>query len=122
MRQSRASIFNLSKDPALVSQECLGTCPRKQLGNLTSTVTTSTNPYVGNDVYMNRHKNTSVHNNVVRRKATSYLMAAKGLLTKVNDKVDRIDHFIRLTQNSNFKVVQTKRGTPFFQNCHTPQI
>ena len=34
---------------------------------------------------------------LVRRKAVSYLMAAKGLLNKVNDKVNRLDHFIQLT-------------------------
>ena len=34
---------------------------------------------------------------LVRRKAASYLMAAKGLLQEVKNKVDRLDHFIQLT-------------------------
>ena len=40
---------------------------------------------------------TSVSNIEVRRKAGSYLMASKGLLKDVKNKVNQLDHFIQLT-------------------------
>ena len=60
---------------------------------------TSGGPLTGKSIYSTHpcrysdtcKKDTSLQNELVTRKATSYLMAAKGLLRKVNDKVNRLD-------------------------------
>lgn len=123
MRRSRASILNLTKDLTLVSRECSkkqannactgthstnDTCHDKHSINER---TNHTNCCRCNDAHSSKgeshaphartHKicsddaahRTSHSNDALRLKATSYLMAAKGLLNKVN----RMDHFIRLT-------------------------
>lgn len=53
----------------------------------------SANHCRSNDVSIN---DTSLQDDLVRRKATSYLMAVKGLLNNVNDKVYQLDHFFQL--------------------------
>ena len=94
MRRSRVSILNLKQDPTLVSQECVESRPHKQGiksnsgGPLTGKSIYSTHPCRYSDTCK---KDTSLQNELVTRKATSYLMAAKGLLRKVNDKVNRLD-------------------------------
>ena len=97
MRRSRVAILNLKYDPTQVSQECVKTCTPNQLGELTTRGAGSNNYYKCYDVYKN---DTSLSKDLVRRKATSYMMATKGLLTKVNDKVNRLDslYSINLTQ------------------------
>ena len=92
MRSIRAVILNLPKDLTIVSQECVETCTHKQLGEIPSTSS-------GTSLCMCNHdsKNTtSLPHDKERRKSKSYLMAAKGLLRKVNNKVNRLDHFIQL--------------------------
>ena len=56
--------------------------------HLTGKINNSTNHCRCSDVGKN---DTSLQNELVRRKVRSYLMAAKGLLNKVNDKVYRLD-------------------------------
>ena len=97
MRRSRASILILPKDPSLISQECVGTCAPQFLGKSISTATVSTK-YKCDDVDNNvMEEDTSSHDDVMRLKARSYLMAAKGLLAKANKKVNRLGHFVQLT-------------------------
>ena len=94
MRKSRASILNLSQDPTLVSQECVETFSTKKLAKLAITESASTNHCGCNHVL---EHDTSLPNVIVRRKAASYLMAAKGLRNRVIDEVNRLDHFFQLT-------------------------
>ena len=94
MRQSRVIILNLSQDPTLISQECVGTGSPTKLGKEHTTVSYSTSHDGHNHVPIN---NTSLPEVLVRRKAVSYLMAAKGLIKRVNNKVDQLDHFFQLT-------------------------
>ena len=95
MHRSRVSILNLSKDPTLVSQECVGTCAPTTMSKLANTNNISDDRCVCNHVPNNNDP--SEPDVLVRRKAASYLMAAKGLLQEVKNKVDRLDHFIQLT-------------------------
>ena len=94
MRKSRVSILNLSQDPTLVSQECVETLSSKKLAKLAITESDITNHCGSNHVV---EHDTSVPNVIVRRKAASYLMAAKGFRNRVIDEVNRLDHFIQLT-------------------------
>ena len=87
MRKSRVTILNLKQDPSLISQECVGASTRK--------LDTNTGKYENteNSAYSSTRINKAVHkdcmlcrgkNDVLRSKAGSYLMAAKGLLKKVS--------------------------------------
>ena len=80
MRRSRVSILNLKQDPTLVSQECVESRPGKSIH--------TAHPCRYSDACK---KNTSLPDELVTRRATSYLMAAKGLLRKVKDKVNQLD-------------------------------
>ena len=87
MRDSRTAILNLKQDPPLVSQECVKTCASRQ-------------PVIGHTHCTCRHvskHDTSSNNESVSRKAKSYLIAAKGLISKVNIQVNQLYHFIQLT-------------------------
>ena len=94
MRRSRVSILNLKQDPTLVSQEYVESRPQKQ-----GIKSTSGGPLTGKSIYGTHpcrysdacKKDTSLPDELVTRKATSYLMAAKGLLRKVHDKVNRLN-------------------------------
>ena len=97
MRRSRVSILNLPKDPSLISQECVGICVPQLLDKNISTAVASTNHYKCDDVVNIMEYDTSSNNENLRCKDTSYLRAAKGLLKKVNNKVNRMNHFIQLT-------------------------
>jgi len=96
MRKSRVSILNLKHDPSLISQECVGVSTRKLDTNV-STRRLDTNA----DEYKNTNNSTHpsartnkitrkecapyiCNDDVLRSKAGSYLMAAKGLLKKVS--------------------------------------
>jgi hypothetical protein len=94
MKNSRIDLMNLRKYPTLVSQECVETCVPKKIAQLATTGPSSTNHSGRNHV--TKH-DTSLPNVLGRHKDASYLMAAKGLLNKVNNKVNRMDHFIQLT-------------------------
>ncbi len=104
MRRSRASILNLKQDPTLVSQECVesrrpsdGRRTDTSLGNVRNS--TSLGNVHNSTSLENMHnygrRNDASPENVqdewVTRRAASYLMAAKGLLRKVNNKVNRLD-------------------------------
>ena len=71
----------------------VGACARKQPGRKSGTDVPSTNYCGCNDVAEIK----SLNHDKVRRKAVSYLNAAKGLLKKVNKKVNHLDHFVQLT-------------------------
>ena len=88
--------FREQKELYLFNNKVLGveTCVPKKIAQLATTVPSSTNHCGRNHV--TKH-DTSLPNVLVRHKAASYLMAAKGLLNKVNNKVNRMDHFIQLT-------------------------
>ena len=66
----------------------------KKLAKLAITGSASTNHCGCNHV---PEHDTPLPNVIVRRKAASYLMDAKGLRNKVIDKVNRLDHFFQLT-------------------------
>jgi len=77
---SRVNILNLKQDPTLVSQECVETSsPNKPA---------SANLCGCSHVPMT---DTSQEDILVRRKATSYLMAAKGLQKKANNNMNKVN-------------------------------
>ena len=106
MKNSRIDLMNLRKHPTLVSQECVETCPSDtgmgvlgsnpnvetcpsdKLVNLARTDTTSTDSCKCHHVPKIPE---SGANELVRRKAGSYLMAAKGLLKQVNKQMNKVD-------------------------------
>ena len=94
MRRSRVSILNLSQDPTLISQECVGTSACNNTEKLASTNLANIKKHGSNHV---SNIDTSASDVLVRCKARSYLMAAKGLLKEVKNKVNQLDHFIQLT-------------------------
>ena len=72
----------------------VGTGSPTKLGKEHTTVSSTTSHGGHNHV---PKKNTSLPDKLVRRKAVSYLMAAKGLIKRINNKVDQLDHFFQLT-------------------------
>ena len=91
MRQSRAQILNLKHDPSLISQECVEASTRK-LGTKKCEHDLSHNDAckstcMNMDTRQSRMSCTK-NSDVMRSKAASYLMAARGLLKKVS-KIER---------------------------------
>ena len=99
MRRSRVSILNLERDPTLISQECVGasitkTTDDERKNNVNYCARNNVQSCVSESMPCVSGMRKHYTNDVLRRKAGSYLMAAKGLLNKVS----RIEsHFIQLT-------------------------
>ena len=100
----RAGVEVCHEEPCGDGIEVLvGACARKQPGRKSGTDVPSTN-YCGCNVPSTNYSGCndvaeikSLNHDKVRRKAVSYLNAAKGLLKKVNKKVNHLDHFVQLT-------------------------
>ena len=94
MRRSRVSILNLPNDPSLISQECVGASDNVKMRTSLRKHPTVRNEYDStHTTERDSHPADSIRSHdVLRHKAGSYLMVAKGLLNKVSQK----DHFIQL--------------------------
>ena len=93
----------LIREHSSISAFTVGTCVPQLLDKNISTAVASTNHYKCDDVVNIMEYDTSSNNENLRCKDTSYLRAAKGilkkkgLLKKVNNKVNQMNQFIILT-------------------------
>ena len=87
LRRSRVSILNLKHDPSLISQECVGASTRKLDTNTDKGGETKYSTHSPTCTKQNTRKSCALNicnDDVMRSKAGSYLMAARGLLKKVS--------------------------------------
>jgi hypothetical protein len=97
MRHSRIDLMNLRKDPTLISQECVEACPSDKLVDSSRTGNTSANHCVCSHV--SESSASEANASVVRYKAGSYLMAAKGLLKHVNKELNKVNSLYSINSN-----------------------